>query len=165
MNLVGQLLHDEDVLLDVDVANKDELLKVIAHLLASRHGLAEAQVLESLRAREKLGSTALGQGVAIPHARMDQVREPAGVFVRTKQPIPFDAPDGKPVSKVLALLVPKEANMQHLQLLADAAGSFSDEALREGLGRCSQCEEARRLIAEWDEAAGRGDTPANARGT
>ena len=71
---------------------------------------------ESLTAREQLGSTGLGHGVAIPHARMYQCDTATGVFVRTKAPVPFDAPDGKPVSIFLALVVPKQATQRHLQL-------------------------------------------------
>src|SRR6202521_772950 len=126
MNPVGELLGVEDIRLDVDVPDKDRLLERIAALLSRRLGLAQAQVLDSLIAREQLGSTGLGHGVAIPHARMPQCEMATGVLVRTQAPVPFDAPDGKPVSIFLALVVPKQATQRHLQLLAAAAAMFSD---------------------------------------
>src|ERR1700674_4087154 len=121
MNPVGELLGVEDIRLDVDVPDKDRLLERIAALLSRRLGLAQAQVLDSLIAREQLGSTGLGHGVAIPHARMPQCYAAAAVFVRTRAALPFEAPDRKPVSIFLALIVPKQATEHHLQLLATAA--------------------------------------------
>ena len=133
MNPVGELLRLGDINLDVDVPDKVGLLQLIASLLARRLGLSLADVLESLTAREDLGSTALGHGVAIPHARMPQCYAVAGVFVRTKAAVPFDAPDHKPVSLFLALVVPKQATERHLQLLATAATMFNDRVFREKL--------------------------------
>ena len=133
MSLLAEVLRLEDVHLDVSASNKDELLEKLAQLLAGRHGLVEQHVLESLRAREQLGSTALGQGVAIPHARMYECFMATGVFVRTQTPLPFDAPDGKPVSLMLGLVVPRQATQRHLRLLADAATVLSDEHVRSAL--------------------------------
>src|SRR5664279_6197472 len=104
MNPVGELLRVEDIHLDLDVADKARLLERVAGLLSRRHGLSEVEVLEGLSAREQLGSTGLGHGVAIPHARMPQCYAVAGVFVRTKFAVPFDAPDHKPVSLFLGLV-------------------------------------------------------------
>ena len=132
-NLLAGVLRVEDVHLDLDVSNRAELLEQIAGLLAGRHGLSRDKVLQSLTAREQLGSTGLGHGVAIPHARMYECELATGVFVRTKSPVPFDAPDGKPVSLFLALVVPKHATQWHLNLLASAAALFSDRALRDAL--------------------------------
>ena len=93
----------------------------------------------------------MGGGLAIPHARMEQVREPACAFIRTRKPVPFAAPDHKPVSQVLALLVPTQCNDLHLRLLAAAAGVFSDKLLCDELSRCARCDEVRERIAQWDE--------------
>ncbi|MNT49860.1 Nitrogen regulatory protein [compost metagenome] len=82
-------------------------------------------------AREKLGSTGLGQGVAIPHGRIKSLKEATGIFIRLKAPIPFDAPDGKPVSLLFVLLVPEQATDIHLQVLSELAQRFSSKALRE----------------------------------
>ena len=150
MNPVGELLRVEDIRLDVEVPDKERLLERIAALLARRHGLSEIQVLESLTAREHLGSTGLGHGVAIPHARMPQCYAAAGVFVRTRVAISFDAPDRKPVSLFLGLIVPKQAAEHHLQLLATAAAMFSDRAFRDKLRACPDPSTARELIVAWE---------------
>jgi nitrogen PTS system EIIA component len=151
MNPVGELLRVEDIHLDLDVSDKGRLLERIAALLSRRHGLSEAQVLESLIAREQLGSTGLGHGVAIPHARMPQCYAAAGVFVRTKVAVPFDAPDRKPVSLFLGLIVPKQATERHLQLLATSAAMFSDRTFRDKLRACPDPSAVRELLAAWQE--------------
>lgn len=152
---LGALLRDEDVLLDVDAGSREELLQVIAvHFAARHHGLHAERIYDALAARERLGSTALGHGVALPHARLEDVREAAGVFVRTRHPIPFGAPDGKPVSLVLALLVPQHATEAHLHLLAAAAEAFASRSACDGLARCAAAAQARRILAD-PQAPGR----------
>jgi nitrogen PTS system EIIA component len=152
MNPLGELLGPGDVHLNVDLSTKAELLERIAALLADRIGIPKAPVLESLSARERMGSTGLGHGVAIPHARMTQCGAAAAVFVRTRIAVPFDAPDGKPASIFLALIVPKQATERHLQILATAAAMFSDRAFRDKLHACAEPGELRNLLAAWPEA-------------
>lgn len=152
MNFLGELLTPGDVRLDVDVATKEQVLRQIASLLAARQGLAEGPILEGMTAREQLGSTGVGHGVAIPHARMTQCGAAAAVFVRTKVGIPFDAPDGRPVSVFLGLIVPNMANERHLQLLATAAGMLSDRAFRDKLRACTDPAAVRELLAAWPNA-------------
>jgi PTS system nitrogen regulatory IIA component len=152
MNPVGELLRVEDIHLDLDVSDKGRLLERIAALLSRRHGLSDAQALEGLTAREQLGSTALGHGVAIPHARMPQCYAAAGVFVRTKVAVSFDAPDRKPVSIFLALIVPKQATERHLQLLATAATMFSDRTFRDKLRACPDPSTVRELLTAWPDS-------------
>jgi nitrogen PTS system EIIA component len=161
MNPVGELLGVEDVELDLDVSGKDALLQRVAGMLARRRHLVPSEVLDSLIARERLGSTAVGHGMAIPHARMSQCGASAGVFVRTRAGIPFDAPDGKPVSLFLGLIVPQQANERHLKLLAAAAAMFSDRAFREKLKASTDPAAVRDLIAAWPEvsALATGDKP------
>ena len=152
MNNLGELLAPADVRLDVEVSNKQQLLKQIAALLAARHGLPEPVILDSMMAREELGSTGVGHGVAIPHARMTQCGAAAGVFVRTRDPIPFDAPDSKPVSVFLGLIVPNMASERHLQLLATAASMLSDRGFREKLRTCTDPAALRELLAAWPDS-------------
>ena len=152
MNFLGELLTPGDVRLDVDVTTKEQVLRQIASLLAARQGLAEGPILEGMTAREQLGSTGVGHGVAIPHARMTQCGAAAAVFVRTKVGIPFDAPDGRPVSVFLGLIVPNMANERHLQLLATAAGMLSDRAFRDKLRACTDPAAVRELLAAWPNA-------------
>ncbi len=152
MNPLGALLSADDVRLDVDVSTKEQLLRQVASILAARQGLAEGPILDGMLAREQLGSTGVGHGVAIPHARMTQCGAAAGVFVRTKIGIPFDAPDGRPVSVFLGLIVPNMANERHLQLLATAAGMLSDRAFRDKLRACTDPAAVRELLAAWPDA-------------
>jgi PTS system nitrogen regulatory IIA component len=112
-------------------------------------------VFDSLFARERLGSTGLGQGVAIPHGRIKGLKEAIGAFVRLAQPVPFDAPDGGPVSLVFVLLVPEKATEKHLQILSELAQMFSDKALREAMSRAPDAAALYELIASWQpDAAG-----------
>jgi PTS system nitrogen regulatory IIA component len=154
MNALGELLKLEDIALDVDVSSGTALLQRIAVLLARRSHLVEDEVLGSLKAREELGSTALGHGIAIPHARMAQCGAAAAALVRTRFAIPFNAPDGKPVSVFLGLIVPKQANERHLKLLATAAEMFSERGFREKLRASGEASQALELLAQWPDGSG-----------
>jgi PTS system nitrogen regulatory IIA component len=152
MNPVGELLRVEDIYLDLDVSDESQLLRRIAELLSRRYGLSDVQVLHSLVEREQLGSTGLGHGVAIPHARMPQCYAETGVFVRTRIAIPFDAPDRKPVSLFLGLIVPRQAAERHLRLLATAATMFSDATFRGTLRTCPDPRSVLDLLAAWSDS-------------
>jgi PTS system nitrogen regulatory IIA component len=152
MNHLGELLAPDDIRLDVDASTKEQVLRQVASLLAARQGISQGTILEGMTAREQLGSTGVGHGVAIPHARMTQCGTAAAVLVRTKVGIPFDAPDGRPVSVFLGLIVPNMANERHLQLLATAAGMLSDRAFRDKLRACTDPVAVRELLAAWPNA-------------
>jgi len=152
MNPIGELLAIDDVRLDVDVSSKTQLLDLIAAQLAVRRGISKSVVLESLMAREQLGSTGVGHCVAIPHARMSQCAAPAATFVRTRLAIPFDAPDGKPVSVFLGLIVPNKATERHLQLLATAAGMLDDRSFRDKLRSGNDPNAVKALLTSWPDA-------------
>ncbi|HXF78123.1 MAG TPA: PTS sugar transporter subunit IIA, partial [Usitatibacter sp.] len=122
-------------------------------LFENSRQIPRARVFDSLFDREKLGSTALGYGVAIPHGRIKTLKEPACAFVRTAVPIPFEAPDGQPVSLVFAMLVPEHATEAHLELLSELAQMFSDAGLREALAAAPDAAAAHRLITEWSPYA------------
>jgi len=149
MSAASDLLAAEDILLDLQVLTKKSLFEAVAALFERRHGLARAQVEESLAARERMGSTGLGQGVALPHARIKGLPRPLAVFVRLDQPIPFESPDGKPVGEILVLLVPEKATERHLQLLAEFAQMFSDRALREQIAAGESAAAVHGLFAAW----------------
>ncbi|MBS1144703.1 MAG: ptsN [Proteobacteria bacterium] len=102
-------------------------------LFENRLGLARSVIFDSLFAREKLGSTGLGQGVAIPHGRIKGLKQAVGAFLRLATPVPFDSPDGRPVDLLFVLLVPEQATEQHLQILSELAQKFSDRTFREQL--------------------------------
>ena len=153
MNLVSPLLPLSHVLLDLDATSKKRLFEQVGLLFENSRAIPRARVFDSFFEREKLGSTALGCGVAIPHGRIKTLREPACAFVRTQAPIPFEAPDGQPVSLVFAMLVPEHATEAHLEILSELAQMFSDPAMREGLASAADAESAHRLITEWSPYA------------
>jgi nitrogen PTS system EIIA component len=118
----------------LEIASKKRLLETLAELLANDHPrLSTEMVFERLLERERLGSTGLGHGVALPHARIKEVSQVLGAFVRTAKGVDYDASDGEPVDLAFALLVPETATEEHLQLLAHLAGRFSEPATRANL--------------------------------
>jgi PTS system nitrogen regulatory IIA component len=112
-------------------------------------GLSQADVAASLAAREKLGSTGLGQGIAIPHGRIHGLREAVGAYARLRSPVPFDAPDAKPVEQLFVLLVPEQATDQHLQLLSELAQMFSDRMFREQLMTAPDAATVADIFRDW----------------
>lgn len=140
---ISQLLSPERVVCNVAVSSKKRALEAVSNLLAEAAGtgLSEVDIFDGLIAREKLGSTGLGHGVAIPHGRFKDVSEAAAVFVKFEQGVDFDAIDGEPVDLVFALMVPQESTEEHLQLLASLAELFSDAAVRQRLRQSSSSAE------------------------
>ncbi len=153
MSLIGKILTREHVLVDLDVASKKRIFEQVGLIAENTCNVARSEVFDSLFAREKLGSTGLGQGVAIPHGRARGLKEAMGVFIRLKQAIPFDAPDGKPVRLLFALLVPEQATDLHLQVLSELAQLFSSRALRDALEGAADADEIYRLLTERHEHA------------
>ncbi len=148
MSLIGEILPVSHILLDLEVSSKKRLFEQAGLLLENEVSLSRADVFECLFSREKLGTTGLGQGVAIPHGRHASVKKAVGAFIRLKEPVAFDAPDGKPVSLVFVLLVPENATGEHLEVLSQLAGKFSSKSVREALLSCATPEEARRILTE-----------------
>ncbi|MDH5480684.1 MAG: PTS sugar transporter subunit IIA [Nitrosomonas sp.] len=149
MNLISQLLPLSNVIVDLDVASKKRVFEQAGLLFENSIHVAKSQVFDSLFAREKLGSTGLGQGVAIPHGRIKGLREAVAALVRMKEAIPFDAPDGQPVNIACILLVPEKATDQHLQILSELAQMFSDKQFRESILNSKDAAEMHKLIADW----------------
>lgn len=120
--------------IDLEVASKKRLLQSLAGLLAEGGpGLMADTIFERLIERERLGSTGLGHGIALPHARMADIDQAIGAFVATAAGVDYDASDGEPVDLAFALLVPEQATEEHLQLLAQLARLFSDPRVRQRL--------------------------------
>lgn len=152
MSQIAELLPAGNILLDLDAGSKSSLFDAVAGLFEARRGLSRRLVVDSLLAREKLGSTGLGQGIAIPHGRIRGLTEAQGAFVRLKSPIPFDAPDGKPVALVFVLLVPEQATEQHLQLLSELAQMFSETRFRDSLASSADAARLHTVFADWEPA-------------
>ena len=147
MSLIGEILPVSHIMLDLEVSSKKRVFEQAGLLLENEAGLARADVFDCLFAREKLGTTGLGQGVAIPHGRHASVKKAVGAFIRTQEPVAFDAPDGKPVSLIFVLLVPENATGEHLEVLSKLAGRFSQKAVREAL-MSADAQEVRRILTE-----------------
>ena len=149
MNLVAQILPLSNVVIDMDVSSKKRVFEQAGLLFENNHSIARAQVFDSLFAREKLGSTGLGQGVAIPHGRVKGLKNAVGALVRMKSPIPFDAPDGQGVTLIFLLMVPDRATDAHLQILSELAEMFSDKPFRDQLLAAATVADLHALITHW----------------
>jgi PTS system nitrogen regulatory IIA component len=150
VNQIAQLLPEANILLDLEATSKKRLFEQVGQLFEDHAQIARAVVFDSLFAREKLGSTGLGQGIAIPHGRIKGLSRAVGAFVRPRQPIPFDAPDGKPVAQVFVLLVPEHATEEHLQLLSELAEMFSERSFRDQLAAANDPGSLHRLFSTWE---------------
>ena len=131
--------------------SKKRIFEEVADLLVKdQPGLDATDVVARLLAREKLGSTGLGRGIAIPHCRLDGCQQPLGVLMSLATPADFDAPDDEPVDLLCVLVVPEEANQEHLEILAALARLFSQDALCSALRACDTGEELFEVIASED---------------
>jgi PTS system nitrogen regulatory IIA component len=149
MNLISKILPPGNILLDTESTSKKRMFERVGLLFENNQQIARSQVFDSLFAREKLGSTGLGQGVAIPHGRIAKLRDATAAFVKTSHPIPFDAPDGQPVNLIFVLLVPERANDLHLQILGELAQMFSDTQFRNNLLACDDTTAIHQLFYGW----------------
>ena len=153
MNQIAALLPASNIIVDLDVASKPQFFAAVGGLFEHSAGLSQSRVAASLAAREKLGSTGLGQGIAIPHGRIPHLPAATGAFVRLRAPIAFDAPDGKPVDQLFVLLVPEQATDQHLQLLSELAQMFSERTFRERLSQAQDAQTVADVFSGWRSAA------------
>lgn len=133
MNLLTQILIPENTLLDVNATSKKRAFEQAALLFENNQGIARSVVFDSLFSRERLGSTALGHGVAVPHGRISKLKQATAAFMRLATPIPFDSPDGQNVQLLIILLVPESATQQHLEILAEVARILSNDTIRHQL--------------------------------
>jgi len=128
---IAAWVRPENILIDVHVRDATHALGLLADAVANRHQLEPEPVFRALARRESAGSTGVGEGFAIPHAKIVGLARPVTVLLRPKQAIPFRAPDGKPVSLMLAIMVPVDGDKDtHLQLLARVAELFSQASFR-----------------------------------
>jgi len=128
MPALNQILTPGRTVCCVPGVSKKRLFETIAEIICTdQTALAYDDVLGRLIAREKLGSTGMGKGIAIPHCRVSDCSKPVGALITLEEPIPFDAPDDRPVDLLFVLLVPEEANQQHLDILASVARLFNRE--------------------------------------
>ncbi len=149
MHLVD-LLSPSRVQCGLSVSSKKRLLDNLASLLSDGQGSElERQIYDSLCTRERLGSTGLGHGVAIPHGRTSVLGTAVGAFVRLSEPVDFGAIDGQHVDLVFALAVPEHFNNQHLLLLSQLAEMFSDPSMARSLREASDAAAIYTLLSDW----------------
>jgi nitrogen PTS system EIIA component len=142
-------LQPERVLLDVEPRDRRHALDLAAQDFARSHGVDAGPVFRALWRRELVGSTGIGRGVAIPHARIDGIDHPIALFMRTKWPIHFVSPDSKDVSHILTILVPANGDAdEHLQLLALVAEMFMDGGFRSRVAGALDQTMVRTVFAE-----------------
>ena len=152
MNRLASLLPPEQVLSQVDVTSKKRAFEEAGLLFETQHGLNRALITDSLFARERLGSTGLGHGVAIPHGRIKGLKQPLAAVFQLASPIGFDAPDEQQVQLMIFLLVPEAATQKHLEILSEIAELLSDSQLREQMKASSDAAALHALITGWQSA-------------
>ena len=150
MNRLASILPASQVLVGVDATSKKRAFEEAGLLFENQHGLSRALITDSLFARERLGSTGLGHGVAVPHGRVKGLKNPLAAVIRVEQPIPFDAPDEEPVSLLIFLLVPEAATQRHLEILSEIAELLSDREMREKLKTAPDAATVHELIQRWE---------------
>jgi PTS system nitrogen regulatory IIA component len=150
MNRLAAILPVANVLVNVEATSKKRVFEAAGVLFENQHSIARGTVTDNLFARERLGSTGLGHGVAIPHGRVKGLKNPLAAVVRLQQPIPFDAPDEAPVALLVFLLVPEAATQRHLEILSEIAEMLSDRELRERLKTEGDAAAVHKLISDWE---------------
>jgi len=149
MNALTDLFTLDRIALDNPATNRAEAFAAVGELFSKQAGLEADAIVGFLNAREDLGSTALGAGVAIPHGRVKGLKHPIAAFLKLKEPIEFAAPDGEAVSILIFLLVPEKATQQHLEILSSIAQLLSDQEARKSLASENSPEKVCQLLQTW----------------
>lgn len=146
MNLMSRILPLQNIVLDLPATSKKRAFEQAGLLFENHHGVARTSVFQSLIARERLGSTALGHHIAVPHGRIKGLKEPCAAFIRLADPVRFDPSDGRLASLLFFLLVPETATQLHLDLLAEIAKLVSNPTLRQSLATETDVVAIHRLL-------------------
>ncbi len=142
---IADLLSPDAVLSHLKVASKKQVLQEMAHKAAALTRLPERRIFETLSEREKLGSTGMGQGIAIPHGRVPGIEKMTGLFAQLDNPVDFDAMDDQPVDLVFLLLAPEGAGADHLKALARVSRLLRNQSV------CEKLREAPHRLADSAE--------------
>ncbi len=143
---ISALLSPDRIFIDADISSKKRLLEFIANAVATQFNLPQSALFNNLLDRERLGSTGLGKGFAIPHARLVNLDTTIACFIRLDQPVNFDAPDNQPVDLVFAIIIPENATDEHLKILSSLAKIFSQSEICEAIRNAGSGEEVARII-------------------
>ncbi len=152
MNRLSSILPAAQVLVSVDATSKKRAFEEAGLLFESLYGINRALITDSLFARERLGSTGLGHGVAIPHGRIKGLKQPLAAVFQLASAIGFDAPDEQPVQLMIFLLVPEAATQKHLEILSEIAELLSDSGLREQMKQATEASSLHAMISGWQSA-------------
>jgi PTS system nitrogen regulatory IIA component len=148
---ISALLSTQCIFLDTEISSKKKLLELIANVAADRSQLSESTIYANLLNRERLGSTALGQGFAVPHARLADLDRTLACFFRLKEAVNFEAPDELPVDLVFTVIIPEEATDEHLIILSSLAKIFSRQEVCEAIRKAADKEEVAKIIAAAEQ--------------
>lgn len=152
MNLLAKLLPTQNIEIDVAATSKKRAFEYAALMFENHQGIERGKVFDSLLARERLGSTGLGKGVAIPHGRIKGLKEAVAAVLRVENPIAFESADGQPVSLMVFLLVPEQANQQHLEILSELAEFLSDKINRDALLQAHAAGVILQQVQTWESS-------------
>ena len=148
---ISALLSPQRIFLDVEISSKKKLLELIANIVADQTRLAESSIYNKLLTRERLGSTGLGQGFAVPHARLENLDETMGCFFRLKYPVNFEAPDNQPVDLLFTIIIPEEATDEHLLILSSLASIFSQAEVCAAIRDATSRDEIAQIIKSAEQ--------------
>jgi nitrogen PTS system EIIA component len=152
MTHLSQILPQKNIVLDLECSSKKRAFEQAGLIFENNCGIARSTVSDNLFARERLGSTGLGHGVAVPHGRIRGLKAPLAAFVRLSEPIPFESPDGEPVKLLIFLLIPDNVTQQHLEILSEIAEMFSDKNFRAELAEDGDADSLHAKLVSWHPA-------------
>lgn len=148
---ISALLSPQRIFIDTEITSKKKLLELIANIVADQTQLSESSIYNNLLNRERLGSTGLGHGFAVPHARIEQLDRTLGCFFRLKQAVNFEAPDNQPVDLVFTIIIPEEATEEHLVILSSLARLFSRPEVCDDIRSATSREEIASIIQSAEQ--------------
>lgn len=143
---VSALLSQQRIFLDTDISSKKKLLEFIATTIADQTQLSQSSIYNNLLDRERLGSTGLGKGFAVPHARLTNLDNTIGCFIRLDQAVNFEAPDNQPVDLIFTIIIPEEATDEHLQILSSLASIFSQPEVCDAIRKADSSDQVAQII-------------------
>lgn len=148
---ISALLSPQSIFLDTEITSKKKLLELIANIVADRTQLSESVIYNSLLNRERLGSTGLGLGFAVPHARLENLDHTMGFLFRLNDAVNFESPDNQPVDLVFTIIIPEQATEEHLIILSSLAGIFSRPEVCEAIRSAASKEEIAQIIESAEQ--------------
>jgi len=148
---ISALLSPQSIFLDTEITSKKKLLELIANIVADRTQLSESAIYNNLLNRERLGSTGLGLGFAVPHARLENLDHTMGFLFRLKDPVNFESPDNQPVDLVFTIVIPEQATEEHLIILSSLASIFSRPEVCEAIRSAASKEEIAQIIESAEQ--------------